>query len=80
MNGDDNGYEGYQKLLENLFVRKVESELSRKKLTSTIQERVDSIPLFASKLFALFNTEFTNQSNSNKSIIVIDKFVKGTKR
>ena len=32
MNGNDNGYEGYLKALENLFVGKAESELSRTKL------------------------------------------------
>ena len=77
MNGNDNGYEGYLKALENLFVGKAESELSRTKFSSAVQERGESIPLFASKLSALFNTAFPNELNSNKSILVIDKFVNG---
>ena len=77
MNGDDNGYEGYLKALESLFVPRTESELSRTKFSSAVQERGESIPLFASNLSALFNTAFPNKSNSNKSIFVIDKFVNG---
>ena len=50
MNGEDNGYEGYLKALEHLFVGKAESELSRTKFSSAIQERGESIPLFESKL------------------------------
>ena len=36
MNGDDNGHEGYLTALENLFVGKAESELSRTKFSSAI--------------------------------------------
>lgn len=35
------------------------------------------MPLFASKLSALFNTAFPNESNSNKIILVTDIFVNG---
>ena len=58
MNGDDNGYEGSMKALENLILGKAESELSRTIFSSAVQERNESIPLFASKLSALFNTAF----------------------
>ena len=37
MNGDDNGYEGNLKALENLFEGKAESEMSRAKLTAEMQ-------------------------------------------
>merc|ERR1712240_737703 len=77
MNGYDNGYEGYLKSVENVFVGKAESELSRTKFSSAVQERGESIPLFASKLSALFNTAFPNKSHSNESILVIDKFFNG---
>ena len=77
MNGDDNGHEGYLTALENLFVGKAESELSRTKFSSAIQERNESIPLFASKLNSLFNTAFPNESEPNTNILVIDKFVNG---
>ena len=62
-NGDENGYKGYLKAMENLFLGKAESELSRTKFSSAVQERNESIPLFASKLTTLFNTAFppTNQ-------------------
>ena len=36
MNGNYNGYEGYLKALENLFIGKAESELSRTKFSSAI--------------------------------------------
>ena len=77
MNGDDNGHEGYLTALENLFVGKAESELSRTKFSSAIQERNESIPLFASKLNSLFNTAFPNESEPNTNTLVIDKFVNG---
>ena len=77
MNGDDNGHEGYLTALENLFVHKAESELSRTKFSSAIQERNESIPLFASKLNSLFNTVFPNESEPSTNILVINKFVNG---
>ena len=77
INVDNNGYEGYLKALENLFLEEAESELSRTKFFLAIQERSKSIPLFTIKLSAIFNTAFPNESNPNKSILVIEKFVNG---
>ena len=77
MNGDNNIHEGYRTALENLFVGKAESDLSRTNFSSAIQERNDSIPSFASKLNSLFNTTFPNETEPNTNILVIVKFVNG---
>ena len=39
MNSNENGYKGYLKALDNLFVGKAKSGLSRTKFSSAIQER-----------------------------------------
>ena len=78
MNGDNNGHEGYLTALENLFVGKAESEFSRTKLFTSIQERNEFIPLFASKLSSLFNNAFPNEMEPHINILVIDKLVSGS--
>ena len=52
-------------------------QLSRTKFSTAIQERNESIPLFASKLNSLFNTAFPNETEPNINILVIYKFLNG---
>ena len=75
MNGDNNSHEDYLTALENLCVGKAEP--ARTNFYSAIQERNESIQLFASKLNSLFNTAFPSETETNSNILVIDKFVKG---
>ena len=79
MNDDNNGHEGYLTALENLFACKAESQLSRTKFSQAIQEKIESIPLFTSKLNSLINTEFSNETGPNTNILVNDKLVKGSR-
>ena len=75
MNRDNNVHNGYLTALENLCVGKTEYKLSRTNLSSATQERNEYIPLFATKLISLFNTPFSNETNPNTNILVIDTFV-----
>ena len=77
MTGDNNVHEGYLTALANIFVGKAESELSRTKFSSAIQERNASLPLFTGELNSLFNTAIPNETEPNTNILVIDKFVSG---
>ena len=78
MNGDG-GVEGYLLALENLFVGKAASDINRTKFAMAHQLRNETIPLFASRIVALFTNAFPNEEEPNKHLLVIDRFISGIK-
>ena len=63
---------GDKKSLKELLTNEM-----RENFDSAIEERNESIPLFASKLNSVFNTAFPKEDNPNTNILVIAKFVSG---
>ena len=76
MNGDG-GMDGYLLALENLFVGRAASDISRTKFAMAFQLKNETVPLYASRIVALFNNAFPEEENPNKHLLVLDKFISG---
>ena len=76
-NGNNDSYQEYLQCLETLFVGKAASDLSRSSFATASQERSEPIPLYASRLISMFLPVYLNERSSNRSIIIMKRFLNG---
>ena len=62
-------------MIDDDIVGKAEYEPLATKISSSIQERNESILLFESKLISVFNNKFPNETNPSTNILTINKYV-----